>query len=289
MRDLLPHAGKHLAACGRRVRWSVDKALGLWLAVDAGLGFIKGVAMIGLRVAFLVLVCPLLVVAQASHTICDVQEYDSNGLSPLVSQSVTVRGAVTMCPGHLVPLYTMFHIEADGCGVRCFSFETFPVELALGDSLEVEGVVEEYITATAGATTEIVVTSFSDVTVISTGNPEPQPVDMDIAGIQVEDNEGRLLRTTGMVADTDGYTFMDITDGVATLRVNRSYNDSVSFAAYEVGDTLRVTGILAQYDLTSPYLEGYELIPRLQRDIEPWHSTAVCPTSWGQIKALYRQ
>jgi hypothetical protein len=242
--------------------------------------------MTGLRVAFLLLVCPLLAVGQVSHTICEVQEYDNQGLSPLENQTVTVQGAVTMCPGHLYPLYTSFYIEADSCGVNVFSFEQFASELALGDSVEVHGTVEEYITVT-GAVTEIVVASISDAEVVSTGNPEPQPADMDIPSIQVEDNEGRLLRAVGTVVDTDHHSFMDITDGGATLRICRCSNDSVSFAAYEVGDTLRVAGILSQYDLSLPYLEGYELIPRYQRDIEWWHATAVHPTSWGKIKATW--
>jgi hypothetical protein len=61
----------------------------------------------------------------------------------------------------------------------------------------------------------------------------------------------------------------------------------VSFAAYEVDDTLRVAGILSQYDLSLPYLEGYELIPRYQRDIEWWPATALRTTSWGKIKGTW--
>lgn len=63
----------------------------------------------------------------------------------------------------------------------------------------------------------------------------------------------------------------------------------VSFAAYDVGDTLRVTGILLQRDLTPPFLGGYELVPRFQHDIEPRHATAAWPTSWGRVKALHRE
>ena len=52
--------------------------------------------MTGLRVLFFVLVCPLLALGQVSHTICDVQEYDDQGFSPLDGQVVAVQGVVTL-------------------------------------------------------------------------------------------------------------------------------------------------------------------------------------------------
>jgi hypothetical protein len=249
-----------------------------------------GMRMIALRVVCLLLVCPLASQAQVASTICEVQEYDINGLSPLVGEMVTVGGAVTFPPGYLVPLYTAFYIGADACGVHVFSFDQFPDGLELGDSVEVTGTVEEYITPTRGATTEIAVVRFADVEIVSTGNPEPVPSDMGIAEMQVEDNEGRLLRTAGVVArmDYDRDTFMDLTDGIDTVRVYRRLNESVSFVDYFPGDTLRVTGILYQSDPTSPWLEGYWLIPRFQEDIEQLHSTAVRPTSWGRVKVRHR-
>ena len=226
--------------------------------------------------------------AQVTHTICEVQEYDSNGYSPLQGHSVTVRGAVTLPPGTLYPNFTSFYIEADECGVSVFSFDLFPVTLALGDSVEVTGDVQEYVSALSGATTEISVASFADMEIVCTGNPEPLPADMGIAAMQVEDNEGRLLRTTGIVADTNHESFMDLTDGSGVLRVERFSDESVSFATYGVGDSLRITGILVQRDVDMPWLEGYELFPRFQEDIEKFPPTAVSPTSWGRVKALHR-
>jgi hypothetical protein len=111
---------------------------------------------------------------------------------------------------------------------------------------------------------------------------------MGIAAMQIEDNEGRLLRAVGVVSDTDHDSFMDLTDGADVLRVDRSNNEGVSFAAYSVGDSLRITGLLFQHDPDAPWLEGYELFPRFQDDIEQLSSTAVSPISWGSIKALYR-
>jgi predicted extracellular nuclease len=225
--------------------------------------------------------------APVTNTICEVQEYDSNGFSPFEGMVVSVRGAVTLQPGALIPTYTSFYIEADECGVNVFSFDRLPAPVALGDTVQVAGEVVEYIGASGGATTEIYVTNMANLSIVSVGNPEPLPVDMGIAAMQVEDNEGRLLRTAGLVADTDQDSFIDLTDGSAVLRVTRSNNASVSFAIYSVGNSLRITGILLQHDADAPYLEGYELFPRFQEDIEGYPA-AVSPTSWGRVKAVYR-
>ena len=244
--------------------------------------------MTGLKVVCFVLLCPLLALGQVTHTICDVQAYDAQGFSPLQGDLVAVQGVVTLPPGHHIPMYTFVAIEADDCGVGVFCFDSFAVEPALGDSLYVLGSVEEYVAAGGdGAFTEIFVDNPSYAVVVSSGNPEPVAVEMDCEGIQVEDNEGRLLKTVGAVSATDNSSFIDITDQTGTLRVSRYANETVSFAAYQVGDTLSVTGILFQRDPDSPFLEGYELFPRFQTDIERSYAASVHPTYWGDIKARH--
>ena len=228
-------------------------------------------------------------VGQTTHTICDVQQFDSQGLSPLQGQNVTVQGVVTAPPGLFQPDYTSFFIESEECGVNVFSFYPAP-SLALGDSVVVTGTVVEYITAYsgAGATTEIVLGSLSDIDVLSTGNPAPTPVDLDIASLAVESNEGRLLRTVGWVTGFYGPWYMYLNDGTGELSVYQR-NPEIDLLAFDVGDTVRVTGILMQYDRDAPYLEEYEFCPRVQDDMERWTSTPVSLRSWGAIKALFRE
>jgi len=227
---------------------------------------------------------------QSRSSICEIQEYDSEGLSPLVGESSVVRGCVTFPPGYIHPDYTSFYIAREGCGVNVFCFDHLGFHLDLGDSVEVAGRVEEYISHNGtGAHTEIFVSTPDCVSLLSTGHPEPIPQDLSNSAVQQEVNEGRLLRAWGIVSDLDGDWSMYIWDGDAYLNVYRSYSDSVSFAEYDLGDTLRVTGILYQYDRTAPYFGGYELIPRFQRDIVRCsHPVAVLTSTWGGIKALYR-
>jgi hypothetical protein len=246
--------------------------------------------MRGIPAIVLVALLHSLAGGQVPHSICEVQAYDSQGLSPLDGERVTIRGAVTLPPGYLQPLYTSFFVQQGDCGVNVFCIQLLGLGLALGDSVEVEGEVAEYISGAtaAGATTEIFVSDPDDIRLISSGHPEPLPTDMSNAAIQDEANEGRLLRATGVVSETNFDYSMYLSDGESTLHIYRAFNDSVAFHYYAPGETLRVAGVLQQYDRTPPYFGGYELVPRFQRDIENWQLNAVTGASWGRIKALYR-
>jgi len=201
-------------------------------------------------------------------TICDVQAYDASGFSPLNGTDVTVRGVVTVPPGLLQPTYTSMYVQAGDCGVNVFCFDLLPFELALGDSVEVTGVVEEYVSGSgAGATTEIFCETTDRIVLLSGGHPAPEPTALDIGDIIVEENEGRLVRTYGVVLENNLSSTMYLGDDTGFIQIYQSYNDSVSFAPYRLGDTLTVTGVVLQYDRTSPYFDGYELVPRWQRDI----------------------
>jgi hypothetical protein len=225
---------------------------------------------------------------QVSHTICDVQQYDAMGLSPLEGDVVTVQGVVTAPPGLFQPLMTSFFIENDECGINVFHFDP-GAWLSLGDSVAVTGTVMEYQSSNtgAGSTTMIVLDAIADITVLSLHNPAPQPVDLGISAVPVESNEGRFLRTVGCVTGFDAPWVMYLSDETGSIDVYQA-NPEVDLLAFDVGDTIRVAGIVMQYDRTPPFFEGYELAPRFQSDMEEWTSTAVAPATWGAIKALFR-
>jgi len=205
-------------------------------------------------------------------TICDVQEFDDEGLSPLEGQNVTVRGAVTFPPGYMQPMYTTMYIEDDGCGINVFCFDLLPFELALGDTVEVTGEVTEYISSStgAGATTEIVCDSPSNIVLVSTDNPVPEPTYFNLQEAGQEQYEGRLIRTIGVVRETnyDWQMFIHQPWSGAEIQVYQSNNDSTDFSMFDVGDTLDVTGVTLQYDPDLPYFDGWELVPRFQRDLK---------------------
>ena len=210
--------------------------------------------------------------AQAT-TICDVQEYDAAGFSPLLGQTVTVRGAVTVPPGIFQPQYTAIYVQEGDCGVNVFCFDSLPFALSVGDSVEVTGEVEEYISTNsgAGATTELLC-DVVDIVLFSSGHPEPEPAELSLADVAVEDSEGRFVRTIGVVIDNNFDFSMYIGDpwSNASVQVYSNFNENISFTEFTPGDTLEVTGVILQYDRSAPFFEGYELVPRYQSDMRHW-------------------
>jgi len=204
-------------------------------------------------------------------TICDVQASDEEGFSPLLGEIVTVRGVVTFPPGYIQPDYASFYVQQGDCGVNVFCFEP-TIELALGDSVRIRGEVEEYVSSNtgAGATTEIFVDSPADITVLSTGNIPPEPVYLSVEEVGQEANEGRLVQTVGIVVENNFDFAMYLGDpwSGTSVQVYKSFNDSVDLSVFVPGDTLEVTGVILQYDRSSPFFDGYELVPRWQRDMK---------------------
>jgi hypothetical protein len=201
-------------------------------------------------------------------TICDVQAADASGFSPLNGSAVTVRGVVTAPPGLFQPQYTSMYVQQGECGVNVFCFTPLGGALALGDSVQVTGVVEEYVSPSgAGATTEVFCDSPDRIVLLSSGHPVPEPPLLDIEDIAVESREGSFVRAYGVILENDLTSTMYLGDDTGYIQIYRNNNAGVSFMDFRAGDTLAVTGVVLQYDRTAPYFDGYELVPRYQDDM----------------------
>ena len=217
---------------------------------------------------------PAAMVSAIESTVCEVQEFNAAGISPLEGETVTVGGIVTLPPGLIVPGdppgHTSMYIQSGGCGINVFCFdEPALVPAELGDSVRVTGTVEEYISSSsgAGAITEIACNSALEIEIITTGNPPPAPLELALeADMVTEAMEGVVIRTVGVITLHQGFKIGR--DGLDDPVVYQGYNETVDFGDYEVGDTLDVTGFILQYDTSSPYLSGYEIVPRYQSDMK---------------------
>ena len=209
-------------------------------------------------------------------TICDVQEYDAMGFSPLLGEIVTVRGVVTVEPGVFQPLMTSFFIEWGDCGVNVFHFDPDIVAVAVGDTIDVTGEVEEYQSA-GGLTTEILLSSPSSWSMVGEGDGEFEPTYISLKRLGAERNEGRLCRTIGVVREKnlpyDIYIHQPWSG--ADIQVYGA-NSEIDLNVYDIGDTIDVTGNIMQYDREAPFFDGYELSPRYQSDMK----MAIVPPGW---------
>jgi hypothetical protein len=181
---------------------------------------------------------------------------------------VTVQGVVVAEPGVFQPLYTSFYIEWEGCGINVFDFDPGIMTASLGDTIEVTGEVEEYISDNtgAGASTEILMSSWR---LLGASEEEPEPTYFNLKELGVEENEGRLCRTIGVVREESlpYEVYIHQPWSGADIQVYRA-NENLDIGIFDVGDTVDITGIMMQYDRTPPFFDGWELSPRTESDMK---------------------
>jgi hypothetical protein len=198
---------------------------------------------------------------------CAVQSSDVNGYSPFNGQGVTMFGFITVPPQVFQPDYQSIYVQGlDGCGANVFSYEVSSPRPRIGDFVSVAGGVTEYISAKAGSTTEISMAGPTNLTIYSRGYPEPVALVLSTGATGREEYEGRLVQTEGAVVSASDYSFY-IDDGSGGIQVYQNYTP-IDFTRFHAGMYVRVKGVILQYDFTMPFLEGYELVPRYDSDIE---------------------
>lgn len=156
-----------------------------------------------------------------------------------------------------------FTLWDDNAGIGTFSSSAdWGYTVTEGDSLIIGGSVSQF-----NGLTQM---SLDTVIHVNSGNAIPSPsvvTDLD------ESTESQLvtLENLEVVSVGGGFNYnVDLTDGTNnfTVRIlgNTNVGDSISFA---VGDSLcSVTGIGGQFDNSSPYFDGYQLLPRYYTDVD---------------------
>ncbi len=207
---------------------------------------------------------------QHSTPMSEIQAYDEVGLSPLEGERAVAVGFVTVPPGVFQSGKTSIYIQdLDGYGINIFEYDLLSDPPFEGDLIEVVGEVVEYISSSGqGATTEI--TGSNDVpfslTVHARGFDAIQPAVMRTGDISDEALEGTLITTSGVIMSLEGFAIY-IDDGSGSVQVYQNFTD-LDFSKYAFGDSISVTGVLLQYDYSSPFFSGYELAPRYESDLE---------------------
>jgi len=205
-------------------------------------------------------------IGASTITIAEAQEYDEYGLSVRAGEIVKCIGFVTVPPGVFQPNYTSIYAqELDGAGVNVFSFGPMSEPALEGDLISATGEIVDYISSDsgAGATTEI---ADSAITILARGFDPLEPTVMETGDVGHEDNEGLFVETTGVVVSVEGFAIY-IDDGSGAIQIYQNFND-LDFSVFAVGDRVRMTGVILQYDQTAPFFSGYELSPRYGRDME---------------------
>jgi hypothetical protein len=209
--------------------------------------------------------------------LCEVQDFDENGYSPYDGETVTVQGFVTVPPGAFQPEYTSIYVQdpvrcptgntPGPSGITAFAYDQMAEPALLGDLVEVTGQILEYQSSSGpGLTTEISLSSPSQISILSRGYNEPEPIELKTGEVSNEAYEGVLIVTSGVVVQRLDYALY-IDDGSGAIQIYQNYT-TIDFSQYDIGDSLRATGVVLQYDRTIPFLSGYEVAPRYESDLE---------------------
>ncbi|MEZ4908707.1 MAG: hypothetical protein R2771_13945 [Saprospiraceae bacterium] len=76
-----------------------------------------------------------------------------------------------------------------------------------------------------------------------------------------------------------------VTDGTNSYALRIDNDVDVYSKAAPVGK-FNVSGLLGQYDKTSPYLDGYQLFPRYESDFDPYNTEGYPYKTIGEVTVV---
>jgi phosphatidylserine/phosphatidylglycerophosphate/cardiolipin synthase-like enzyme len=172
-----------------------------------------------------------------------------------VGATVTVRGIVTNGSEFGDNIR---YLQDNTAGIAAYDGGGMLSGVNRGDSIEITGELTEFASL-------LEISPITSFTVINSGNPLPDPVELDITSGFNEAYEGQLVQIESAVF-TDMGSFgtssgnYEITDasGVGEVRVNGASNIA---GAVIPSDPVDVVGLMGQFDFADP-LAGYQLLPR---------------------------
>ncbi len=202
-----------------------------------------------------------------------IHEVDANGTLLHIGEQVIVNGTVISEPD--VFSFTTstgakilkFYIENSTGGVVVFGYNLnySALNLTDGERVQVRGSIAQY-----NGEAELKITSLNYIRVLGS-TALPQPANLTTGYFSnwsnVEKIEGTLVHINGTVTKVNTtYHYIYVDDGSGAVEIYFS-SSQLSMPNVSVGDNISVVGVVSQYDKTSPYTSGYEILPRYSGDI----------------------
>jgi hypothetical protein len=210
--------------------------------------------------------------------ISTLRQVDGNGSPVYKDQIFTIEG-VTTATNNILGANTYYVQDSTG-GVNVYGGITSDLTIVQGDRLRITGSLIFY-----NGLTEF---QPSAVEKLGEGVVLPDPIQTTAASLTTyntaEPLEGKLVSLTATVtaqAASGAHYNMTVQDPsdttkTITLRVISTTGIDVS-SSLQVGKTYVITGLIGQYDSSSPYTTGYQLFPRSTADIIPTLSITHTP------------
>ncbi|MBI5476815.1 MAG: T9SS type A sorting domain-containing protein [Ignavibacteriales bacterium] len=216
---------------------------------------------------------PVMTVYGAPIPIAETKVNDANGVATRVGELVTVRGIITASNQFPSPSY----IQDNSGGMSIYNVP-FSSTVNIGDEILVSGKVTQF-----SGLNQIELPILHSI--ISTGNivdpivVTPSEVNNDGIG-GIENYEGQLVRLNGVtVTELNGTVVANWSGGTSgknyrltgaslsdTLQIRIDESTNIPGVVAPAG-AFDVIGVISQYKTTSPFIGGYQIMPRSTKDI----------------------
>ena len=204
-------------------------------------------------------------VAGQTIPISDLHQNNSSGVPLLLNSIVQVQGVVTVSD----QFANVSYLQDSTGGVAVFD-AGFVGSVQIGDTVLITGTVAQF----RGLTELVTVTI--DSMLGNGGQPEPKVItasDVNAEGIEgVENLEGQLVRLndvtlnnpSGNWPSSNGTEVASDSTGSFTIFIDR---DTEIASTAKPQAAFDIIGVFGQFDFSSPFTSGYQIIPRFLPDI----------------------
>jgi phosphatidylserine/phosphatidylglycerophosphate/cardiolipin synthase-like enzyme len=214
---------------------------------------------------------PMIVVFGIASTIADVKGNDVNGIPLRLGQLVTIRGIVTVANEFGGPSY----VQDNTSGIGIFG-TSFSSAVSVGDEVIVSGIVDPFngLTELTSPYLHSIVSSGNNVTPLvvtcsQLANDGAGGVELyegllvQVNSVVVRNSSGNPIATWAVSGSGTNYRLIDATDTV-DIRVDNNVDFANAPAPQSFFDVL---GVVSQFKPSTPYIGGYQLMPRFSADI----------------------
>jgi Bacterial Ig domain/Secretion system C-terminal sorting domain len=208
------------------------------------------------------IVCPS---SYPLYDIAVVTANDAEGISDSLGVTCELRGVVYGVNLRSTGLqFTIIDENDANAGIGVFSaIDAYGYTVAEGDRVACLGEIGQF-----NGLTQIYLDSMY---LVSGGAALHAPAAVTLLNESTESKLVKIFNVTlvdpGQWSGTGAGFNVDVTDGTNTYVVRIDNNVSLYSALAPIG-TINITGIGGQFDLSAPYAEGYQLLPRYDADIE---------------------
>ncbi|WP_421751852.1 DUF5689 domain-containing protein [Croceimicrobium sp.] len=212
-----------------------------------------------------IMVLPTIINGVPLYQVSQINGLDANGAADSLNVNCAIDGVVYTDDFDGNAGYSFFMYDNSG-GINVFDFVDEPngYQVSRGDSIRVFGDIDQF-----NGLLEIAVDS---IQVLGTGISLNAPMNVPVAN---ESTEGNLIRLNGYSLITPSQwptagnsASVDITNGVDTVIMRIDSDTDIDGTMAPTGP-FDVIGASGQYDSSSPFDEGYQILPRDSTDIIP--------------------